>query len=243
MGRGMCRHLRTYLHRGKPRCHREVYLFATRSSLLSPASSLHSLLAQPSMPAEGLPCWPQGHPCERRPSALRSAPSVPKPPCTPPPPRLAKGVVPSTPTRSRVPRSGRRNERLRPLLTPLVAFDPLRRFSLGGKPRCSGGVLVLCFCVVTALLQLHGRGGEARGGFPRFGMAAAGGSRTRVRTTSGSREEVATTPNESPASKGAIPRRTLGNQATRTMVFAFPTFFPSILMSSLPLQWKSARNQ
>jgi hypothetical protein len=41
---------------GKPRCHGEVYLFATRFSLLAPAFPLHSMLAQPSLLAGGHPC-------------------------------------------------------------------------------------------------------------------------------------------------------------------------------------------
>jgi hypothetical protein len=56
-----------------------------------------------SMPAAGLPCWPQAiHATE---AFTRSAPT-----CTPHPLRRAEGVVPSTATRSHLSRSGQREE-------------------------------------------------------------------------------------------------------------------------------------
>jgi hypothetical protein len=67
-----------YLHRGKPRCHREVYLFATRSF------PLHSLLAQPSLRAAGLPCGPKAIlalcavPAVAHPLALRTLAASPR---------------------------------------------------------------------------------------------------------------------------------------------------------------------
>jgi hypothetical protein len=83
-----------------------------------------------------------GHPCKRRPSALRSSPSVTDPPKPSHFSRLAEGVVPSTTTRGPFPRCGRRQEPQRTPVTPRKlppAFrDPLRRFSLGEAPMQRG---------------------------------------------------------------------------------------------------------
>ena len=84
------------------------------------------------------PCWPQpplraeGHPC----SAPRSCRSAP--PCTSHPLRGAEGVVPSTPTRGQLPRSGRGKEagaNVREALEPSpVPFEFSRDDSSGEAP-------------------------------------------------------------------------------------------------------------
>ena len=83
-----------------------------------------------------------GHPCKRRPSALRSSSSVTDPLKPSHPPRLAAGVVPSTSTRSHLLRSRRRQEPQRTPVTPRKLppgfRDPLRRFSLGEAPMLRG---------------------------------------------------------------------------------------------------------
>ena len=76
------------------------------------------------------PLLAEGHPYPERP------PTVAQPPCTPHPPRLAEGVVPSTPARGQPSAErtteGGRDERPRSPRTFSCAFcDPLRSFSSG----------------------------------------------------------------------------------------------------------------
>jgi hypothetical protein len=97
-----------------------------------------SLLAKPSLLAAG-------HPCLAAAGALLTAPHHRSAlPCTPHPPRLAEGVVPSTTNRSRNPRSGRRKEggtNARKALEPFpVPFEFSRDDSSGEAPMPQGGV-------------------------------------------------------------------------------------------------------